>query len=139
MCAMTSVWVELSREAPLISRISSATSRSAFSAGEPAARCGIRHYFKTNIRSCSRYRNCTGFFSDGKNDKIKLGLKSGQQTKRRKSSLGPISGEVPTPPPLPSLVCSLSLFPCPRTRWHIAFPTAFVRLAGRFPPPPLVR
>ncbi len=39
------------------------------------------------------------FFSDGKNDKIKLGLKSGQQTKRRKSSLGQISREVPTPPP----------------------------------------
>ena len=35
MCAMTSVCVECSSGSPLISRISSATSRSALSAGEP--------------------------------------------------------------------------------------------------------
>jgi len=36
MWEITSVWLELARLAPLISRISSATSRSALSAGEPA-------------------------------------------------------------------------------------------------------
>ena len=35
MCAMTSVCVDCARLAPLISKISSATSRSALSAGEP--------------------------------------------------------------------------------------------------------
>ena len=38
MCEMTSVWVELARDSPLISSISSATSRSALSAGDPATR-----------------------------------------------------------------------------------------------------
>ena len=48
MWAMTSVWLEFSKDSPLTSRISSATSKSAFSAGEPV---------KEMI--CGRYANLT--------------------------------------------------------------------------------
>ena len=48
MWAMTSVWLEFSKDSPLTSRISSATSKSAFSAGEPE---------KEMI--CGRYANLT--------------------------------------------------------------------------------
>ena len=47
MWAMTSVWLEFSKDSPLTSRISSATSKSAFSAGEPEKMI------------CGRYANLT--------------------------------------------------------------------------------